>query len=431
MPDGSIDVGSLEGDALTRWYLRSPAEIEQEREDAAAKRYQDFFSRPSGADPDAGFSGEAPATDRDVSYDFAGPLPSTSQDVDPGFTWAQVSPNRFRGVRLRSDDHSGETSPLGPTSYSAAAPSRDPATIAQQQDASPQEISASQLDLTPQPVAQFDGELRGPPTWTFGPAPLPAVQRAPRISSPAPSDARSAAPLHPAVGGPIHLSPATPPLPTFFSSLFGGPVPLTDPEGHVVGYYDHQAAKAGLGITAQYAQIAPWLQPAGWMDGLIAGGGSRIALPGVAPAARAIGNGLERPLNFLEREAWQGKAAVDQTARGLWKAAEPAVRRAARNRFAQANGIFASEMGGQVHHSWPLEYAHLMPDADPNRLAGLWGLPDEVHPIASNEWTAFRSALKGRIPSQSEIMAAKLRIDRMVAPYILRAGVPRPGPTPK
>jgi hypothetical protein len=39
--------------------------------------------------------------------------------------------------------------------------------------------------------------------------------------------------------------PATPPLPTFFSSLFGGPVPLTSPEGHLVGYYDHQAAKAG------------------------------------------------------------------------------------------------------------------------------------------------------------------------------------------
>jgi hypothetical protein len=308
VPDGSIDVGSLEGDALTRWYLRSPAEIEQEREDAAAKRYQDFFSRPSGADPGAGFSGEAPAADRDVSYDFAGPLPSTSQDVDPGFTWAQVGPNRFRSVRLTSDDHSGETSPLGPTSYSAAAPSRDPATIAQQQDASPQEISAAQLDLTPQPLAQFDGELRGPPTLTFGPAPSPAVQRAHRISSAAPSDARSAAPLHPAVGGPIHLTPATPPLPTFFSSLFGGPVPLTDPEGHVVGYYDHQAAKAGLGITAQYAQIAPWLQPAGWIDGLIGGtaafGGKLLSALG-PQAETAVAEGIaEGPIAKAAAQAF-------------------------------------------------------------------------------------------------------------------------------
>lgn len=84
-----------------------------------------------------------------------------------------------------------------------------------------------------------------------------------------------------------------------------------------------------------------------------------------------------------------------------------------------------------MHHSKPLEYAYLEPAADPNRLANLWGLADEAHQIASNEWTAFRAALKGRIPSQAEIMATKLRIDRMVAPYVLRAGVPRPSPIPK
>jgi hypothetical protein len=248
---------------------------------------------------------------------------------------------------------------------------------------------------------------------------------------PASGDARQIAAPHLPMGGPIHLTPATPPLPTFFSSLFGGPVPLTSPEGHVVGYYDHQAAKAGLGITAQYAQIAPWLQPAGWIDGLIAGGGSRIALSGVAPAVRAVESGLGAPLNFLEREAWQGRSAVEQTARALSDAAKTALRRQARDRFAQASGISGSEIGAKVHHSKPLEYAHLEPAADPNRLANLWGLADEAHQIASNEWTAFRAALKGRTPSQAEIMAAKLRIDRIVEPYLRRAGLSRPGPTPK
>lgn len=430
MPDGSIDVGSLEGDSLTRWYLRSPAEIEQAREDAAAKRYRNFFYGPSGADQDAGFAREAPAADHDVDPNSAVALPSTSQDVDLGSTWAQVGPNRFRSVRLTSDGHSPEPSALGATSYGGLMPSGNPGAIAQYQDAGPKEISASLLNLMPKTVAQFDGELRSPPTVTFGRARSPATQRMPRTSSPASPETRQVTAAGPTLRGPIHLPPATPPLPTFFSSLFGGPVPLTSPEGHVVGYYDHQAAKAGLGITAQYAQIAQWLQPAGWMDGLIAGGGSRIALAG-APAVRAVQSGLQTPLNFLEREAWQGKTAVEQTARDLWKAAEPAVRRAARSRFAQANGISASKMGGQVHHSATLEYAHLMPGADPNRLANLWGLPDEVHQIASNEWTAFRAGLKGRIPSQAEIMAVKLRIDQMVAPYVLRAGIPRPGPTPK
>jgi len=40
---GKIDPARLEGDALTRWYLRSPADIEQERQAAAAQRYDSFF----------------------------------------------------------------------------------------------------------------------------------------------------------------------------------------------------------------------------------------------------------------------------------------------------------------------------------------------------------------------------------------------------
>jgi hypothetical protein len=67
-----------------------------------------------------------------------------------------------------------------------------------------------------------------------------------------------------------------------------------------------------------------------------------------------------------------------------------------------------------------------MPDGDPNRLANLWGLPEEAHQIASNAWGAFRAELKGRMPTQAELMAAKLRIDRLVQPYIVRPGVARP-----
>ncbi|HZZ69552.1 MAG TPA: hypothetical protein VFE18_15370, partial [Phenylobacterium sp.] len=62
--------------------------------------------------------------------------------------------------------------------------------------------------------------------------------------------------------------------------LFGGPVPLTSPEGNVVGYYDHQAAKAGLGLIAEDSEVAPLFQPGGWMDGLLENGSTRIsALP--------------------------------------------------------------------------------------------------------------------------------------------------------
>jgi hypothetical protein len=43
MAFSEIDPARLDGDALTRWYLRSPADIEQERQQAAAQKYQDFF----------------------------------------------------------------------------------------------------------------------------------------------------------------------------------------------------------------------------------------------------------------------------------------------------------------------------------------------------------------------------------------------------
>lgn len=42
----------------------------------------------------------------------------------------------------------------------------------------------------------------------------------------------------------------------FVSWLFGGPVPLHGPTGEVVGYYDHQAARAGLEIAGHGAELA-------------------------------------------------------------------------------------------------------------------------------------------------------------------------------
>ena len=50
-----IDPGTLEGDALKRWYLRSPADIEQQRQEAAAQRYKEFFGDSAGVDSNPTF----------------------------------------------------------------------------------------------------------------------------------------------------------------------------------------------------------------------------------------------------------------------------------------------------------------------------------------------------------------------------------------
>lgn len=148
---------------------------------------------------------------------------------------------------------------------------------------------------------------------------------------------------------------------------------------------------------------------------------------GAALAGRALVSPLPKTsLSFPELEAWQVKPANQ----ALTDTAKNALRRAGRARFSQANGKSASDMQAVVHHSDPLEYAHLKPDADPNRLASLWGVRPDAHPIANNAWAAFRAELQGRVPTQAEIMATKLRIDRMLEPYLQRPGISRPGPRP-
>jgi len=121
-----------------------------------------------------------------------------------------------------------------------------------------------------------------------------------------PSSAVAAPRATPGESPPTYRGPATPPLPTVCSSLFGGPGPITSPEGNVVGYYDHQAAKAGLGLTAEYAQVAPLFQPGGWMDGLLENGGSRIA--------SAISDGIEEAVeNHHALPKFMGGAADQET----------------------------------------------------------------------------------------------------------------------
>ena len=84
-----------------------------------------------------------------------------------------------------------------------------------------------------------------------------------------------------------------------------------------------------------------------------------------------------------------GRTGHDNVPRRFISTAEKGVtRQAGRKRLARANGMPAAEMEARVHHSRPLEYAHLLPKADPNSLANLWALRGAAHKIASAEWTA-------------------------------------------
>lgn len=71
--------------------------------------------------------------------------------------------------------------------------------------------------------------------------------------------------------------------------MFGGPAPIVSPEGNTVGYYDHDAGKAGMQITGVYAGIAPLFMPQGWMDVV----GTRASTPIVEALDRGIVEALQ------------------------------------------------------------------------------------------------------------------------------------------
>src|SRR6185437_344982 len=82
MAFGQIDPARLDGDALRQWYLRSPADIEDERQQAASQAYDAFFGR---SDPNA-----------DGGDQGSNGVSQTSAPEDLGLDLFQVGPNRFR-----------------------------------------------------------------------------------------------------------------------------------------------------------------------------------------------------------------------------------------------------------------------------------------------------------------------------------------------
>lgn len=219
----------------------------------------------------------------------------------------------------------------------------------------------------------------------------------------------------PPFGGHLVSKPAQPAPPgSGISAAFGGVPPISPSDEADLRQRQADFAKAARDIDVQNSWFAvPALAPE-----FVA---SLLDLAGAAGGA-AIGSQFERsPLHFLEHEPWQRPPVGPPLNTG----AKTALRSQARDIYAQAYGIAAKQMGAQVHHSMPLQWAHLFRNANPNRVANLWALLDDPHIIANNAWAEFARAMNGRVPSQAEVMAQKLKVDRLVAPYLRRAGIPR------
>ena len=64
-----VDPARLQGEALSRWYLRSPDEIEQERQAVQTQKYNAFFGRTEPMDP--------PTSSPTPAYQHSSPTPGS------------------------------------------------------------------------------------------------------------------------------------------------------------------------------------------------------------------------------------------------------------------------------------------------------------------------------------------------------------------
>jgi hypothetical protein len=89
MAFGQIDPARLDGEELKQWYLRSPADIEAERQQAADRAHDAFFFAPGDRRSD---DGQEAASSRAAS----------SEDLasnDEALVWREIGRNRFRSER--------------------------------------------------------------------------------------------------------------------------------------------------------------------------------------------------------------------------------------------------------------------------------------------------------------------------------------------
>lgn len=172
---------------------------------------------------------------------------------------------------------------------------------------------------------------------------------------------------------------------------------------------------------------------------------SWMAIPALAPVAAVLlaeGAGLlasrvavsqlnRAPLNLLGRElglAPKPAPVPKPSTSPLTTGQKSGIRDAARARFGRANPAYNRRWEVDIHHRVDLRFAHLFPKADPNRLANLEALQKGARNIATQATNAFVRSLRGREPTQAEVMEHVLKVDKLIETYLVRGGVPRPPP---
>jgi RHS repeat-associated protein len=128
-----------------------------------------------------------------------------------------------------------------------------------------------------------------------------------------------------------------------------------------------------------------------------------IVLP-VVPAA--AGRALKELVRFRLL-----KEVID---RRLTAAEKDAYREQAKRIWKKLTGRRAYGDKLDVHHRIPLEWSHLFPDLDPNRVENLVGVDAGTHALINDAWARWKSGMEGVVPTPQQVEDQAKRIDEMV-----------------
>lgn len=132
------------------------------------------------------------------------------------------------------------------------------------------------------------------------------------------------------------------------------------------------------------------------------GAGYRFVRQGGQWVVMRLRNGRLLPLTQHEATEFVQRFVPWATGTRLGTTIKNTLRRDARKIWAAVAGPIPN--GVQVHHRVPLQWAHIFPDANPNKLRNLYAITAQHHTGVTNAWNAWERTLAGRVPTQAEVL---------------------------
>lgn len=174
--------------------------------------------------------------------------------------------------------------------------------------------------------------------------------------------------------------------------------------------FDQTIAAASLVVPYLSVKAVKWgMNAGGWIADLVRGQ-VRNAPDMLAPSIPSLSSRFDD-----SQSVWRGiREAGDGTSKLTMKQRDQ-LRAEAREKWQLATGIRAYSAYYEIHHRVPLEWAHLIPEADPNRMANLVGMMPENHRLISGLWLDWKKSLGDRLPTPAEVLEAAIRIDELFA----------------